>query len=496
MGKTAAFRLIATVAVFAIGSKLWGQTHAGNTSEDRQKIEAVDRAIRERVNPGTVPSIALSVVRHGKVLFESGYGLADREKRVPATPNTPYYVASVTKAFTGTSLIILEAEHKIDLDLPVNGYLQSAKLRSPMWNVSEATVRRVADHTAGLTTYDRSCLVGDVDCQVSTEVAIERYGVVFWPPGERFDYSNLGYGVLGQVISNVSGQSFSEFLEDHIFGPLEMKNCHLSETGDIRTGSAANYDDSRALRSPLRVSDTPAASSARCSAHDLAIFGSFVLGEPVRGQKEVLSKGRLRELLYTDSASAGHRYSFGWEENTVEGHVGVVVQGGTEDSSAAIQLIPDAGLSIAVVSNGSTRAPLEIANAIVAKLLPPKGGSSSTTNNTVRKEPRSEQMFGRWTGTVQTWKGSIPLVISISSNSIQAGVGQNAVLSPCQKPDVGNAQVYCVMRGDLKTPDVPAPPYNIELELHFRQGILFGAATAVSDRVELPYWVKLTRENR
>jgi CubicO group peptidase (beta-lactamase class C family) len=496
MGKSAAFRLIATVAVFAIGSQLWGQTHAGNTSEDHQKIEAIDRAIRERVNPGTVPSIALSVVRYGKVLYESGYGLADREKRVRATPNTPYCVASVTKAFTGTSLIILEAEHKIDLDHPVNGYLHSAKLRSPMWNVSQATVRRVADHTAGLTTYALTCVVGDAHCQSSTEVAIERYGVVFWPPGERFDYSNLGYGVLGQVISNVSGHSFSEFLEDHIFGPLEMKNCYLSDTGDIRTGSAANYDDSSAPRSPLRVSDTPAASSARCSAHDLAIFGSFVLGEPVRGQKEILSRGRLRELLYTDSASAGHHYSFGWEETTVEGHAGVVAQGGTQDSSAAIQLIPDAGLSIAVVSNASTRAPLEIANAIVAKLLLPKGGSPSTTDDTVRKEPSSQQLLGRWTGTVQTWKGSIPLVISISSNSIQAGVGENAVLSPCQKPDMGNAQVYCVMRGDLKTPDAPAPPYNIELELHFREGILFGAATVVSDWVELPYWVKLTRENR
>lgn len=312
MKKTAGFQLIAAVAVFAIGSKLWGQKPARNTSEDRQKIEAVDRAIRERVKPGTIPSIALSVVRHGKVLYESGYGLADREKHILAAPNTPYYVASVTKAFTGASLIILEAEHKIDLDFSANEYLHAAKLHSPMWNVSQATVRRVADHTAGLTTYALTCVVDDVHCQASTEVAIQHYGVVFWQPGERFDYSNLGYGVLGQVISNVSGESFSEFLEQHIFGPLEMNNCYLSETGDIRAGSAANYDDSSAPRSPLRVSDTPAASSARCSAHDLAIFGSFVLGEPVRGQKEFCPSAdsgsfftRIRPVRATVTASAG-----------------------------------------------------------------------------------------------------------------------------------------------------------------------------------------------
>ena len=151
-----------------------------------------------------------------------------------------------------------------------------------------------------------------------------------------------------------------------------MRNCYLSATGDIHPGSAVNYDDSSVAQSPLRVSDTPAASSVRCSAHDLAIFGSFVLGEPVRGQKEILSKSRLRELPYSDKASAGEHYSLGWDRNTLEGYVGIFAQGGTEDSSAVLQLIPDADLSIAVISNTSTRIPLEIVNGIVAKLLPAK----------------------------------------------------------------------------------------------------------------------------
>jgi CubicO group peptidase (beta-lactamase class C family) len=458
-------------------------------------MQAVDKFIRDRVSPRIIPSLSLSVVHNGKVLYESGYGFADREKRVVATPDTPYYVASVTKAITGTALIILEAKHKIDLERPVNDYLHSANLHSPMWDVAQATVRRVATHTAGLTTYDRTCVVGDVRCQVSTEVAMERYGIVFWPPGNHFDYSNLGYGVLGQVISNVSGLSLSEYFEQHIFRPLEMRNCYLSLTGDIRPGSAVNYDDLSAPQSPLRVSDTPAASSVRCSAHDLAIFGSFVLGEPVRGQTEILPKNRLHELLYSDKASAGKDYSFGWDKNTVEGHPGIFAQGGTKDSSAVLELIPDADLSIAVISNTSTTAPLKIVNAIAAKLLPAQRNSPSATNDTIRKEQRFEQLAGRWTGTVRTWKGSVPLVMSISSNSVQAGVGENAtVLSSCEQPDVSNTRVYCVMRGDLKTPDALSPPYDIELELYYREGVLFGAATAEPDGDELPSWVELTRE--
>jgi CubicO group peptidase (beta-lactamase class C family) len=176
----------------------------------------------------------------------------------------------------------------------------------------------------------------DVHCQASTQLAIERYGIVFWPPGDHFDYSNLGYGVLGQIISDVSGQSLSQVFEREIFRPLQMRNCYLSMTGDIHPGSGVNYDDFSGRQNPLRVSDTPAASSVRCSAHDLAIFGSFVLNTPVRGQKRVLSNAQLHELLDSDEASAGEHYSFGWERNTVGGHTGVFAQGGTRDSFALI----------------------------------------------------------------------------------------------------------------------------------------------------------------
>lgn len=460
-------------------------------------MESVDQYIRVELRLRNIPSIAVSVVQQAKIVYGSAFGFADREKDIPATPNTPYYVASVTKALTGAALIILEAKHKIDLDRPANDYLYSSKLHSPMWDVSKATVRRVADHTAGLTTYARSCIVGDAHCQASTQVAIERYGIVFWPPGDHFDYSNLGYGALGQMISDVSGQSLSQFFEREIFRPLQMRNCYLSMTGDIRPGSAVNYDDSSLRQNPLRVSDTPAASSVRCSAHDLAIFGSFVLNTPVLGQKRVLSKARLRELLYSDEASAGKHYSFGWDRNTVEGHYGVFAQGGTEDSFAIVQLIPGAKLSVAVVSNTSTRLPDEIVNRIVAAVLPAGRTSSLKANATEKKELSFRSLVGDWTGTIQTWTGNVPVSISISSTKVvEVAVGESTTgLEPCDRVELSDKRMYCVGRGGLKTPDSPFPPYRIEFELYLHIGALMGAATT-ADGSELPYWVRVMRKSR
>ena len=94
---------------------------------------------------------------------------------------------------------MLRDRKQLDLDRPVTDYLGSAKLKSPAWNPADATVRRVATHTTGLATYDNGyyCRGNEGDCQ---DIMISRFVVLIWRPGERFDYSNLGYGVLGDVI--------------------------------------------------------------------------------------------------------------------------------------------------------------------------------------------------------------------------------------------------------------------------------------------------------
>jgi CubicO group peptidase (beta-lactamase class C family)/cytochrome oxidase Cu insertion factor (SCO1/SenC/PrrC family) len=459
---------------------------------DRLLMPTVDSFIRAEMAKHHIPAIAVSVVKDGRIVFEEGYGPADPESGIKATPNTPFYTASVTKAFTGTALMMLEAQHKIDLDKPINDYLHSAKLRSPMWGVSASTVRRVANHTGGLTTYNRKCTVDDSDCQASTETAISRHGIVVWQPGDHFDYSNPGYGVLGTVISDVSKMPFGQFLEQDLFLPLGMKNCYLQTGPRLRMGSALNHDSNTTKPTPVQISDTPGASSARCSSHDLALFGSFAMKSPLPGQKRVLSDTQLHELLYPDAASAGKKYSFGWDRNLIDGYQGVFAQGGTYDSFALLQLLPEQDIAIAVLSNTGTTLPFEIANRVVAQLLTAKKPEAPAAEQEEQSASSGALLSGQWSGVVSTWHGDVPLNLTIaSSHQVSVTVGEND--GACEKAKVSLSRLDCIARGDLKTGELPPGASGIELELYLRDGMLVGAATTEGS-VQPPYWVILKRK--
>ena len=200
-----------------------------------------------------------------------------------------------------------------------------------------------------------------------------------WPPGGHFDYSNLGYGILGQVVSDASGKPFDEFLKHDIFQLLGMRDCYLQRGPRLAKCSSLSYDPGTHVQTPIQISDTPGASPARCSSHDLVIFGSFVTGNRLAGQKQIFSSNSLHELLYSDSASTGEKYSFGWDANKVEGYPRVFAQGGTYNSFALLQLIPDQGIAVAVVANTGTTIPSRLRIASSSNWLKRFTGQQPTT---------------------------------------------------------------------------------------------------------------------
>ena len=136
-------------------------------------FSSVRKLIQDRMAKEAVPGLAVAVVRRGEILWEEGFGWADRENRIPANEQTMFYLASVTKAITATAILVLHERKKLDLDHPINDYLGPARLSSPLWDVNAATVRRVASHTAGLTTYARSCYGSPMECRGAASIFAE-----------------------------------------------------------------------------------------------------------------------------------------------------------------------------------------------------------------------------------------------------------------------------------------------------------------------------------
>lgn len=443
--------------------------------------------------------MSIAVVYKGKRIWEKSFGMADKEKNIRATVHTPYYLASVTKTITATAIMELNEMNRLNIDSPANNYLGKGKLSSFLWNVHNVTIRQILNQTSGLTTYHNDCYMHTPGCPASMDSTIEKYGIIFWQPGDHFDYSNIGYGILGEIVRHASGKSFASFLHDNLFEPLGMKNSFLGVNLD-HPGIAVRYrSDSAKSRSAEMVSYTTGASSGYSSVDDLATFALFHLKHTEALQKKVLS-GKGIDEMKDSTVPAGdpdEYYGLGWHVNRdFHGFTGVLAQGGTNDGNAWLQLVPEKDIAVIFLSNTGMSGDVcqAIINETLSAVLP-----EFKKNLSLPKKPASQAqaaippaIYGTWGGSVHTYDKDIPFKITFSGNGGIAAVMDNQTVSGISALFFSNNRFFFDMPGDLHTSDTGAGPYNIGFELFLRDGKLYGALTA-NTKAALPFWVVLSK---
>ncbi len=472
------------LTIILVPVSLWAQ----NTSREKPDFAALRHRIQVNMAKVDVPGLSIGVAKNGRILWEEGFGWADVENRIPATENTPFYIASVTKSITATAVVQLQERGKLRLDNPVNDYLGQEKVHSPMWNPTEATVRRVLSHTGGLTTFARSCSAVQSAC---IQEEIERYGVLVWPPGDVFDYSNLGYGILGDVIRRTSGRSFESYLQNAIFVPLGMHHCGLGLSNSLAKIAAAQYDEKTHSRSPLKISGHPSASDVRCSAHDLLLFGMFHLKDGLKSHP-ILTSVDVDEMHRVQSNTKG-QYGLGWWIKEKSGYQVLSAQGGTSDSYALLTLIPSKDVAVVVIANSYSRFVSELGDRLCSALLP---GFASGVDWAAKQIPpqynASPALTGKWSGQILTYRGAVNASLDIGENgSVRGQIGAQS-LAAMTKLSVGPRHLSGRLPGDPAIADAPAHPYSMELDLALHDNDLIGAATS-RDGDALPHWIKLSR---
>ena len=439
--------------------------------------------MRRELDRTGAPSIAVAVAQNGRIVWQDAIGFADRENRIRATPDTPYPVASVTKSSTAAALLLLEKRHQINLDQPVNDYLWPAKLTSPWWDPRTATVRDVMQHRAGLTTFFNSCRK---DCRHRIEICrfpinetIRRYGTIFWKPETKFDYSNLGYGLLGEVISRTGR---SDYVRREIFRAWGMTH---SDIGPLRYA---------ALRYPKGADcgrwyeeATPYASSQYSSVHDLALFG---IHAPIEAM-----------AANTVEADDGYRYGLGvWVKENDHGYRTVLAQGGAAGDSAAILIVPSEHLVVAVATNGDGIPTVDVAHEIAAILLP-RFAEKTPEAPSGPEAVASLPITGNWSGGIRTYRGDVPLELSVKGpREIEARLGTAAPVA-MHITAIHKGHFHATMPGDLALHDAPSGSYDLELILEPHDDTMTGAVTTqshpgVDPAAALSFPVTLKERNR
>jgi CubicO group peptidase (beta-lactamase class C family) len=497
-----AILLVAGTVAASASKSLHGQGVASSNSSIAPDFSTVREYIKSRIAAASTPSMAVAVARGNEILWEEGFGWIDRQGGTPATPDTLYYAASVTKAVTATALMVLYERRQFDLDRPANRYLKRAKLRSPQWNPDDATVRRIATHTAGFTTYDSR------DPLPATEI-MRRYGVIFWRPGERFDYSNFGFGVLGQIIQDVSGRSFQSFVHDEVLRPLGMHNAWAGAAPTSTLPVAPRYSArTRAFSPPLTEPTMPGASVLFTSAHELALFGMFHNQALHAAQKPILSEAAITALQEPSVPAGGGRQSLAWsiDENRY-GYRTLLAQGGTFDSQAWLMLVPTEKITVALLSNTGSAPAIQTIDQILSNLLPAYAENLAKATqlqaDTAGQTPvvaAPPLLVGMWRGEIHTYRGKIPLALTMRPGGemeASSGSAQAALLTASRFAD---NRAIGRMRVDLGI-DYPAgTPYEVRLELEPHGDKLTGAAVTYApegyEGPRLPFWVELKRAAR
>ncbi len=325
--------------------------------------ELAQDALREHPAPG----ISIGVQQGGEVVFAGGFGYADLENEVPATADTVYRIGSVTKQFTAAAAMLLVEEGKLDLSSDLREYLPDYDTQG-----FEVTVERLLNHTSGIKGYtempefwERSRL--DLGHEAMLELFSEP--PFEFEPGDRYQYNNSGYYLLGVLIERLSGMRYTEFLEARLFGPLGLERTHYLRNGPLVPGRAEGYevgeDGGFVNDEPLSMELPYAAGSLGASVLDLLAWQrALASGQAVSpaGYERMTARG---SLVNEDPVHYG--YGLGISEE--HGLAKISHGGGINGFRAELALYPEEDLGIAVLINSGSGRPGLLENRIARAVL-------------------------------------------------------------------------------------------------------------------------------
>ncbi len=197
--------------------------------------DEIDDYIQAEITKRHIPGVSLAVVKQGKVVKAKGYGLANVELNVSATPDTVYKIGSVSKQFLATGIMLLVQDGKLKVGDPIGSYLEGTP---EAWK--DITIRHLLTHTSGLPR--KAPGFEDLKIQSDAELIKTAYSQKLgFAPGEKWRYCNLGYFALAEIIRKVSGKPWGEFMRERVFAPLDMKSTRVTTVRDIVPNRADGY---------------------------------------------------------------------------------------------------------------------------------------------------------------------------------------------------------------------------------------------------------------
>jgi CubicO group peptidase (beta-lactamase class C family) len=354
------FVCAALMAISAVSSR--AATSADAPTTEAHSLTAADVTawldgfIPEALLQGDVAGAVVVVVKNGETVAQVGYGYSDVESRKPVdAERTLFRVGSVSKLFTWTAVMQLVEQGKLDLDTDVNRYLDFS---IPARDGKPITLRNIMTHTAGFEERLTGLIGVDGDDIAPLGEFLKRYVPSrIFPPGETPAYSNYATALAGYIVARASGQAFDDYLDQHLFGPLQMRNSTFRQPlpqrfrAELSKAYAAASLPSKAIEI---VGPAPAGSLTATGA-DMAHFMVAHLQNGQYGTEQILKPETARYMHDTALTILPrvNRMLLGFYEDNYNGHRVIAHGGDTQWFHSDLHLFVDDGVGLFVAFNST-----------------------------------------------------------------------------------------------------------------------------------------------
>ncbi len=363
-----AFALLAVCAAATLPAQ--SATRSRTAARDDSLRTYLQTEMRER----KIPGLQIAVVRSGKVVLRGAYGTANLQYALPVTDTTVFSINSATKAFTGVAIMQLVEQGQVDLAAPISRYLDSLPA---VWH--PVTIRQLLSHISGLP--DVLDASGDLVVGESENDALRRVGLLpmAFVTGERFQYNQTNYLLLGRVIRKLTGQSFPQFAAQHQLNTVGMRHTSFGDSRDIISNKSQSYrfvpvpDDTASRRLTNVFEQFPdylrTAAGMNSTADDVAHWIIALQNGSLLTRAESLTA---MWTVPTWNDGKPNAWALGWPAIRRPAHRAFAGIGG---GRSAFFVYPEDDLAIVVLTNLSGGSPEDFIDGLASFYLPGLAGS-------------------------------------------------------------------------------------------------------------------------
>ncbi len=325
--------------------------------------------IHQEMKKNNTVGLSIALVDNNKIIWQQGFGYADKELKIKATPATIYRAGSISKLFNAMATMQLSEQEKMDIDQPLVKYLPEFKIKSRFGSTDSITPRTIMTHHSGLPA-DWIDNMWSQNPQPFTRVVHEiKNEYTAYAPNTILSYSNLGITLLGHALQNVSETPYAELISQSLLQPMMMNDSKFQPEINGQNASKSYRNGKPVIEYPL--SHIPAG-GLNTSVTDLSQLAILVNNDGKINDQQIISKQSLKEMLTVQNTGvaldAGTQIGLGWfifdkilnGKERVYGH-----DGGTIAHLSSFLIAPESKLAVVVMANSVSAS----SNAIATKLL-------------------------------------------------------------------------------------------------------------------------------